>query len=134
MIIDDETRRKMRDMGRTGLIEAPEAQDDAAFMSASLEDGVKVAADDAYPVLVDGKVKRLVKRARLRHDYADIRSVDLDDERKPDRVALMQPATCAFVRTCPQRDTRGPHGPGQRPPRVRAGEGGVPQQDARCGR
>lgn len=113
MTIDNETRRKMRDMGCAELIEALEAQDDAAFMSASLEDGVKVAADNAYSVLVDGKIKRLVKRARLRYDCADIRSVDLDDERKLDRVALMRLATCAFVRTSPNVTLEGLTGPGK---------------------
>ena len=99
MIIDNETKRKLRDMGCAELLEALEAQDDMAFMSASFEDRIKVAVDNAHSMFVDGKIKRLINRARLRYDYADIRTVDLAEERKLDRFALMQLATCTFVRT-----------------------------------
>ncbi|MBQ9001223.1 MAG: ATP-binding protein [Eggerthellaceae bacterium] len=99
MIIDTETKRKMRDMGYVDLLESLESQDDSAFMSASFEDRMRVAVDNAHQLFTDGKIKRLIKRARLRYDYADIRSVDLAEERKLDRVALMQLATCTFVKT-----------------------------------
>lgn len=99
MIIDNETKRKLRDMGCPELLEALEAQDDTAFMSTSFEDRIKVAVDNAHSMFVDGKIKRLFNRAKLRYSYADVRTVDLDEERKLNRIALMQLATCTFVQT-----------------------------------
>lgn len=99
MVIDTETKRKMRDMGYGDLLVALESQDDAAFLSVSFEDRIKVAVDTAHQLFTDAKVKGLIKRARLRYDYADIRTVDLAEERRIDRVALMQLATCTFAAT-----------------------------------
>lgn len=99
MILDSETKRKLGEMGCPELASALESQEEALFITSSLEDRLKVAVDTAYSVFLDGKIKGLITRARLRYEQADIRTVDLDEARELDRIVLMQLATCAFVRT-----------------------------------
>lgn len=99
MILDAETKRKLREMGAADLAEAVDAQDGELYMSMPFGERIKVATDVAYSGFVESKVKGLLKRAHLRFDYADVRQVALIEERKLDRPMLLELSTCSFAKT-----------------------------------
>ena len=95
--LDHETKRKLREMGAAALLDAFEAQDDALAMGLSFEERVQTAVDDAHAAFTGQKIEGLIRRAGLRYPDADLRKVDLIDERGLDRAKLVQLATCQFI-------------------------------------
>ncbi len=57
-----------------------------------------IATDAAYSMLIDAKVRGLVNRTHLRSPGADVRKVDIVEERHIDRHLLLELATGAYVR------------------------------------
>lgn len=97
MVIDIETKRKMRDMGATDLINALESQDDSACMGMTFAERLQAAVDEAHSSFVTARVENLVRRANLRYPDADVRRLDLSEERRLDRVKIAELATCGFA-------------------------------------
>ena len=97
MNIGQETRRKMRDMGADGLLDALLAQDDAVCMGMPFEQRIQMAVDEAHAGYVADKIRNLVKRANLRYPQADVRRIDYAEERGLDRVLIGELATCGFA-------------------------------------
>ncbi|AXE38839.1 ATP-binding protein [Acidipropionibacterium virtanenii] len=96
-IIDIETTRKLREMGAGDLLSALEAQDDVLAGGLAFGERIRLIVDDAYTAFTDTKVTGLIRRAGLRYPNADLRSVDLVDQRGLDRSVLAELATCGFV-------------------------------------
>ncbi|MEO2095617.1 MAG: hypothetical protein ABGX90_00490 [Brachybacterium sp.] len=64
--IDIETKRKLREMGATAMLDAIEAQDEALVLGMSFEDRIQLVVDEAHSTFNHGKVEGLIRRAGLR--------------------------------------------------------------------
>jgi len=95
--IDSESKRKLREMGVSVLLDAFEAQDDTLTLGMAFEERVKLAVDDAHAAFTQSKVEGLIRRAGLRYPDADLRRVDLIEQRGLDRGVLAQLGTCSFI-------------------------------------
>ena len=113
-IIDSETKRKLREMGAPSLVEALEAHDDALTLGMPFAERVKLVVDDAHATFNHVKVEGLIRRAGLRYPNADLRRVDLIEQRGLDRAVIAQLGTCAFVgrrQNVVSKDSPGPGSP-----------------------
>jgi DNA replication protein DnaC len=95
--LDTETKRKLREMNAGELLEAIDTQDETLSISLSFEVRVRLVVDDAYSTFTHSRVSGLIRRAGLRYPNADLRSIDLLDERGLNRQLLTQLGTCSFV-------------------------------------
>lgn len=95
--LDTETKRKLREMGATTLLEALEAQDETLVMGLGFEDKIRLAVDEAHSSFNHAKVEGLVRRAGLRYPNADLRRLDLLTERGLDQGVIAQLGTCSFI-------------------------------------
>ncbi len=95
--IDSETKRKLREMGATSIVDALDAQDDALTLGMPFEERVQLIVDDAHATFTHSKVEGLIRRAGLRYPDADLRRVDLIEQRGLDRGVLAQLGTCSFI-------------------------------------
>lgn len=96
-IIDVETKRKLREMGVTVLADAFEAQDDHLTVSMPFAERVSLAVDDAHASFTSQKIEGLTRRAQLRYPDAELRRLDLLEERGIDRGVIANLATCTFI-------------------------------------
>ena len=95
--IDTETKRKLREMGAACLVDAIETQDDTLTLGMVFEERVKLAVDEAHATFTHSKVEGLIRRAGLRYPTADLRRVDLLEQRGLDRGIIAQLGTCQFI-------------------------------------
>ena len=95
--LDGETKRKLREMNASELLAAIDLQDDIISISLTFEERVRLVVDDAYSTFTHSKVAGLIRRAGLRYPNADMRRIDLLDERGLNRQVLTQLGTCSFV-------------------------------------
>ena len=103
-MLDTETKRKLREMNASELLEAIDGQDATLTISLPFEERVRLAVDDAYAAFTHAKVSGLIRRAGLRYPNADLRRLDLLEERGLDRHLLAQLGSCSFVaRVAPRR-------------------------------
>lgn len=96
-LIDIETKRKLREMGATGLVDALDAQDEALMLGIPFGERVKLAVDDAHTLFSQQKIEGLIRRAGLRYPDAELRRLDLIEERRIDRSVIAQLGTCTFI-------------------------------------
>lgn len=95
--IDIETRRKLREMAAGPLLDALVAQDDTLTLGMSFEQRISLAVDEAHTAFTHAKVDGLIRRAQLRYPNADLRRLDLMEERGLNREVIAQLATCSFI-------------------------------------
>ena len=95
--LDTETKRKLREMNAGDLLDAIDTQDESLAISLPFGERVKLAVDDAYATFTHSKVTGLVRRAGLRYPNADLRRIDLLDQRGLDRHPLTQLGSCSFI-------------------------------------
>ncbi|MDJ0325205.1 ATP-binding protein [Cryobacterium sp. PH31-AA6] len=95
--LDGEAKRKLREMNAGELLEAIDLQDEILSISLTFEERVRLVVDDAYSSFMHSKVDGLIRRAGLRYPNADLRRIDLLDERGLNRQTLTQLGTCSFV-------------------------------------
>ena len=95
--LDGETKRKLREMNAGELLAAIDTQDETLSISLPFEERVRLAVDDAYSTFTHSKVEGLIRRAGLRYPNADLRRIDLLDERGLNQSLLAQLGTCSFV-------------------------------------
>lgn len=96
-MIDVETKRKLREMGAGDLLGALEAQDDALAAALPFGERIRLVVDDAHTAYTDTKIAGLLRRAGLRYPAADLRALDLMEERGLDRSTIAELATCQFI-------------------------------------
>lgn len=113
MELSVETRRKLRDMGASDLLDALEAQDEGMCMGMTCAERVQMAVDEAHSAFVTSKVRNLTKRANLRYPEADVRSIDFSEERGLDRLLITELATCGFAERGQSVVLQGPTGTGK---------------------
>ncbi|TFC91327.1 MULTISPECIES: ATP-binding protein [Cryobacterium] len=95
--LDGETKRKLREMNAGELLEAIDSQDETLSIGLPFEERVRLVVDDAYSTFTHSKVAGLIRRVGLRYPNADLRRIDLLDERSLNRPLLTQLGTCSFV-------------------------------------
>jgi DNA replication protein DnaC len=95
--LDIETKRKLREMNATDMLQAFEAQDEAMSMALSFNERVRLVVDEAHSTFTTAKVGGLISRAKLRYPNADLRQVDLVEERGLNRNMLASIGSCAFI-------------------------------------
>lgn len=96
-IIDSETKHKLREMGVSHLVDALDAQDDTLTISMPFAQRIQLAVDEAHQTFTAQKIQGLISRAGLRYPDADLRRLDLLEERGIDRGTIANLATCAFI-------------------------------------
>ena len=98
-MIDEETRRKLREMSMGEMLEALDMQDaDATCMAVPFADRIKMAVDYTYEAKYASSVKRLLARARLRFPDAEMGEM-IYEGRGIDGILIRETGTCQFMRT-----------------------------------
>ena len=87
--LDSETKRKLREMGVSSLVDAFEVQDDTLTLGMVFEERIKLAVDDAHATFTHAKVEGLIRRAGLRYPNADLRRVDLPNTQWPSTLQIL---------------------------------------------
>jgi DNA replication protein DnaC len=95
--INTDTRRKLRDMAAGPLLDALLAQDDTLTLGMSFEQRIQLVVDEAHSAFTHAKVEGLIRRAQLRYPNADLRRLDMLEERGLNREVIAQLATCSFI-------------------------------------
>ncbi len=96
-MINDETRRKLREMCLEDMITALDLQNnDTGYATLSFDDRIKMLVDYVYQEKYNGKVKRLLKQAHFRFPNAEVRDIYYI-ERGLDRELLRELATCQYI-------------------------------------
>lgn len=95
--LDMETKRKLRDMGATTILEAIASQDDALVMGMGFEQRMSLIVDEANSSFSHNKVEGLIRRAGLRYPEADLRRIDMVEQRGLNHELLVSLATCGFI-------------------------------------
>jgi DNA replication protein DnaC len=96
-VIDLETKRKLHEMGVTALADAFEAQDDLLTGGMPFSERIALIVDDAHASFTSQKIDGLTRRAQLRYPDAELRRLDLLEERGIDRGVIANLATCTFI-------------------------------------
>lgn len=99
-MMDIDTKYKLREMGVGALVDSFEMQDDALTVGMPFAERVKLAVDDAHATLTGQKIEGLIRRANLRYPHAELRRLDLIEERGIDRGVIANLATCTFISRC----------------------------------
>ena len=99
-LIDTDTKHKLREMGVGALADSFEMQDDVITVGMPFAERVKLAVDDAYASFTGQKITGLIRRAALRYPDAELRRLDLVEERGIDRGVIANLATCTFITRC----------------------------------
>ena len=93
-MIDEETRRKLREMSMGEMVDALDLQDaDRTCMAMLFEERVRMMVDHAYEEKRASSVRRLVGRARLRFPDADMGEM-IYEGRGVDGVLIRETGTC----------------------------------------
>lgn len=96
-MIDDETRRKLREMGMGEMVEAIDLQDaDRTTDAMPFGERVRMMVDYAYEEKHVASVKRLLQRAKLRFPDAEMGEM-IYDGRGIDGVLIREAGTCQFM-------------------------------------
>ena len=95
--LDSETKRKLREMGVPALVDALDIQDEGLTMGLVFEERIKLAVDDAHAAFTHSKVEGLIRRAGLRYPNADLRRVDMLEQRGLDRGVIAKLGTSQFI-------------------------------------
>lgn len=95
--IGSETKRKLREMGVGSLVDAFDRQDESLALGIPFGERVSLVVDEAYTTFNQAKVEGLIRRAGLRYPDAELRRLDLLEERGLDRGMIAQLGTCTFI-------------------------------------
>ena len=111
-MIDEETRRKLREMGMGEMVEALDLQDaDRTADAMPFGERVRMMVDYAYEAKYASSVKRLLQRAKLRFPDAEMGEM-IYDGRGIDGVLVREAGTCQFMESARNVVIEGCTGPG----------------------
>lgn len=98
MMINEETKRKRREMSMDPIIEALENQDNNrdVYSIMSFEERFAIAVDECYAAKNADKTRRLIHTAKLRYPNADINTLYYED-RSINKNEILSLGTCGFV-------------------------------------
>jgi DNA replication protein DnaC len=98
-LLNEETRRKLRELNLSEIIDAIDTQSqDVGYSTLSFEDRMKLAVDYVYQKKYNTKVQRLIKMAKFRLTNAAFNDIYYID-RGLDRQKLMALSNCQFIDT-----------------------------------
>lgn len=96
-MIDDETRRKLREMNMSEMVDALDPREgDRTIMSVPFDERVRMVVDHAWEAKRASSVKRLTQRARLRFPDAEPGEM-IYDGRGIDGVLIREAMACQFM-------------------------------------
>jgi DNA replication protein DnaC len=112
-MINEETKRKLREMNISELIAAIEHQQrESKFVSLTFDERLQIAVDYLYQEKYNSRIKRLISQAKFRIPTADTSSVYYGN-RGLNREAILELSTCQFVSSCSQIVLQGFTGSGK---------------------
>jgi DNA replication protein DnaC len=98
-LLNEETRRKLRELNLSEMIEAIDEQtQDIGYSTMSFEDRMKMAIDFVYQKKYNSKVERLIKAAKFRIENASFNDIYYID-RGIDKEKLLSLSTAQFIDT-----------------------------------
>lgn len=98
-MIDEESRRKLRELGLGDMVEALDIQEaDSSYMAVPFDDRVRLLVDYTYEAKRQSSVKRFTERARLRFPDADMADM-IYEGRGLDEILIRETGTCQFMRS-----------------------------------
>lgn len=98
-LINEETRRKLRELNLNEMVEAIDEQaQDIGYSTMSFEDRLKLAIDFVYQKKYNSKVERLIKSAKFRISNASFNDIYYID-RGLDKEKLLNLSTAQFIDT-----------------------------------
>lgn len=96
-LLNEETRRKLRELNLNEMIEAIDEQaQDIGYSTMSFEDRMKMAIDFVYQKKYNSKVERLIKAAKFRIANASFNDIYYTD-RGLDKEKLLSLSTAQFI-------------------------------------
>ncbi|MDO9517417.1 MAG: ATP-binding protein [Methanosarcinaceae archaeon] len=96
-LLNEETRRKLRELNLGEMIDAIEQQSqDVGYSQLSFEDRMKLAVDYLYQKKYNSKVQRLIKQSKFRITNANYRDIYYLN-RGLDQQKLLSLSTCQFI-------------------------------------
>lgn len=99
-LLNEETRRKLRELNLSEMIDAIDQQSqDIGYSTLSFEDRMKLAIDFVYQKKFNSKVQRLVKSAKLRIPSASFNDIYYAAQRNLDKEKLLILSTGQFLDT-----------------------------------
>ena len=97
IMLNEETRRKLREMNLSEMIEAIDSQSqDTGYINLPFEERMKAVVDFVYQKKYNNKVKRLIKMAKFRISNASFHDICYVD-RGLDRQLMNEISTCQFI-------------------------------------
>lgn len=98
MMINEETKCKLREMSMDPIIEALENQDNNrdVYSIMSFEERFAIAVDECYAAKNADKTRRLIHTAKLRYPNADINTLYYEG-RSINKNEILSLGTCGFV-------------------------------------
>ena len=98
-MVNDETKRKLRELTLDGLIDALNIQDEnpALFTAMPFDERFELAIDELYQTKNNKRCKRLIKGAHFRFPDADINTMYYAD-RGLDKNQIVELSTCQYLR------------------------------------
>ena len=101
MILNDETRRKLRLMNIGEFVDAIELQQqEPQTVSMPFDERFQLLVDTVYQQKYNEKVHRLLKTAKLRIPQADVHNILYSENRPLNRSVMDELASCRFVDNC----------------------------------
>ena len=96
-MLNEETRRKLREMNFGELVEAIDRQEkQAEYLALPFDDRINLAVDYAYSAKYNTKVHRLIKAAKFRLADAAFSNIHYEN-RGLDKDLLLTLGTCGFI-------------------------------------
>lgn len=99
-MMNEETRRKLREMGMEPFVDALDQQDDHpdTYAVMTFDERLSMAVDECYTIRNADRAKRLIRYAKLRYPEADINTMYYKD-RGFDRNQILELGSCQYIRT-----------------------------------
>ena len=100
VVINEETKRKLREMNIAEIIPALESQqNDPGYVALTFDERFQMAVDYLYQEKYNGRIQRLIKQARFRLPNADVTNI-IYNGRGLDQSAIQELSMCQFISRC----------------------------------
>jgi DNA replication protein DnaC len=99
-MMNEETRRKLRELNLGEMISAFDLQDeDNSYITLPFDDRIQMVVDYTYQEKYNSKVQRLIKLSKFRITNATVEDIHYVD-RGLDRQVITEISTCQFIHSC----------------------------------
>ena len=99
-VINEETKRKLREMNLGEIITALDVQqNDPSYVALTFDQRFQMTVDYLYQEKYNGRIQRLIKQAKFRLPNADVTSI-IYSGRGLDQNVVMELSTCQFINRC----------------------------------